>query len=237
MGVTGFLCIGVDQAGIEAVLALAAAHADVWASVGQHPVGQHPEAAAAEPQWIEKTIDRESVVALGEMGLDYHHETGTAGRSRQRECFAYQLSLADIKQLPVVIHTRAAEADTLAHLRSQAGVIGVLHCFTESWDMASAALDLGFYISISGIATFKNGENVRDVARKVPADRLLVETDAPWLAPVPHRGRKNEPAYLRATAEYLATLRGVTLEELACSTTANFFTLFKQAQNSSSNSR
>lgn len=232
MGVTGFLCIGVDQAGIEAVLALAAAHADVWASVGQHP-----EAAAAEPQWIEKTIDRESVVALGEMGLDYHHETGAAGRSRQRECFAYQLSLAESTQLPVVIHTRAAEADTLAHLRSQAGVIGVLHCFTESWDMASAALDLGFYISISGIATFKNGENVRDVARKVPADRLLVETDAPWLAPVPHRGRKNEPAYLRATAEYLATLRGVTLEELACSTTTNFFTLFKQAQNSSSNSR
>lgn len=229
---TGFLCIGVDQAGIEAVLALAAAHADVWASVGQHP-----EAAAAEPQWIEKTIDRESVVALGEMGLDYHHETGAAGRSRQRECFAYQLSLAESSQLPVVIHTRAAEADTLAHLRSQAGVSGVLHCFTESWDMASAALDLGFYISISGIATFKNGENVRDVARKVPADRLLVETDAPWLAPVPHRGRKNEPAYLRATAEYLATLRGVTLEELACSTTTNFFTLFKQAQNSSSNSR
>ncbi len=232
VGVTGFLCIGVDQSGIEAVLALAAAHADVWASVGQHP-----EAAAAEPQWIEQAVAREGVVALGEMGLDYHQETEAAGRNRQRECFAYQLSLAGKSQLPVVIHTRAAEADTLSHLRSQAGVIGVLHCFTESWDMASAALDLGYYISISGIVTFRNGDNVREVARKVPADRLLVETDAPWLAPVPHRGRKNVPAYVRDTAEYLAALRGTTLEELAQTTTANFFALFKKAQNSSSNSR
>jgi TatD DNase family protein len=171
------------------------------------------------------------------MGLDYHQETEAAGRNRQRECFAYQLSLAGKSQLPVVIHTRAAEADTLSHLRSQAGVIGVLHCFTESWDMASAALDLGYYISISGIVTFRNGDNVREVARKVPADRLLVETDAPWLAPVPHRGRKNVPAYVRDTAEYLAALRGTTLEELAQTTTANFFALFKKAQNSSSNSR
>ena len=232
VGVTGFLCIGVDQPGIEAVLALAAAHADVWASVGQHP-----EAAAAEPQWIEQAVAREGVVALGEMGLDYHQETDAAGRNRQRESFAYQLSLAGKSRLPVVIHTRAAEADTLSHLRSQAGVTGVLHCFTESWDMASAALDLGYYISISGIVTFRNGDNVREIARKVPADRLLVETDAPWLAPVPHRGRKNVPAYVRDTAEYLAALRGTTLEELAHTTTANFFALFEKAQNSSSNSR
>ena len=232
LGVAGFLCIGVDQPGIEAVLALALEHADVWASVGQHP-----EAAVAEPLWIEECIGRESVVALGEMGLDYFHESDAAGRGRQRECFAYQLSLAQHTRLPVVVHTRAAEADTLTHLRSHAGVVGVLHCFTESWDMASAALDLGFYISISGIVTFRNGENVREVARKVPADRLLVETDAPWLAPVPHRGEKNVPAYVRDTAEYLAALRGTTLEELAQSTTANFFTLFSRAQNSSSNSR
>ena len=232
VGVTGFLCIGVDHSGIEAVLALAAAHADVWASVGQHP-----QAAAAEPQWIEQTVAREGVVALGEMGLDYHQETDAAGRNRQRECCAYQLSLAGESQLPVVIHTRAAEADTLSHLRSQAGVTGVLHCFTESWDMASAALDLGYYISISGIVTFRNGDNVREIARKVPADRLLVETDAPWLAPVPHRGRKNVPAYVRDTAEYLAALRGTTLEELAQTTTANVFGLGKKAQNSSSNSR
>ncbi len=232
VGVTGFLCIGVEQSGIEAVLALASEHTDVWASVGQHP-----EAAAAAPQWIEQCIDREGVVALGEMGLDYHHENDTAGRSRQSECFAYQLALAEHSQLPVVIHTRAAEAATLVHLRSHMGVVGVLHCFTESWDMASAALDLGYYISISGIVTFRNGENVREVARKVPANRLLVETDAPWLAPVPHRGEKNVPAYVRDTAEYLAALRGTTLEELAQTTTANFYTLFSRAQNSSSNNR
>lgn len=231
LGVSGFLCIGVDVAGIKDVLDLAQAHEDVWASVGQHPEG-----AAASTAWIAEHVAAPGVVAIGETGLDYFHVEEGAERSAQRESFAYQLDLARQAELPVVIHTRSAEADTLAIMRAHAGVTGVLHCFTESWDMAASALDLGFYISISGIVTFKNADNVRAVASRVPADRLLVETDAPWLAPTPHRGRRNEPAFVCDTARFLAALRGESYEALAARTTANFFKLFARAQNSSSNS-
>jgi len=224
-GVGGFLCIGVDAAGIEAVLGLAAAHADVWATVGQHP-----DASAADPGWIDDYLDHPRVVALGEMGLDYYHESTPAGQARQRDRFAWQLDRAAATGLPVVVHTREAEADTLALLQRHAGVTGVLHCFTESWALASAAIELGYYVSISGIVTFRNGENVRDVARRVPADRLLVETDCPWLAPVPHRGRRNQPAYVADTAAFVAELRGVDRETLAATTTANFFRLFSRAR-------
>jgi TatD DNase family protein len=220
-GVGGFLCIGVDEPGIAAVLALADAHPDVWATVGQHP-----DASAADPAWIERHLRHPRVVALGEMGLDYFHETTSEGRTRQRECFDWQLALAAREGLPVVVHTRQAEADTLALLQRHAGVVGVLHCFTESWDLAAAAIDLGYYVSISGIVTFRNGENVRDVARRIPDDRLLVETDCPWLAPVPHRGKRNEPAYVADTAAFVAELRGSTREALAELTTANFRRLF-----------
>jgi TatD DNase family protein len=223
-GVAGVLCIGVDRSGIGEVLALAEAHDDVWASVGQHP-----DSAAESPDWIEAHLDHPRVVAVGEMGLDYFRDPDADARRQQLACFELQLDLAARHGLPAVIHTRAAEADTLARLRAASGCCGVLHCFTESWALASAALDLGYYVSISGIVTFRNGENVRDVARRIPDDRLLVETDAPYLAPVPHRGRSNEPAYVADTARYLAELRGQTPEALAAITTANFFRLFPRA--------
>jgi TatD DNase family protein len=224
-GVGGFLCIGVDEAGIDQVLALAEAHPDVWASVGQHP-----EAAAADPAWISSRLGHPRVVAAGEMGLDYADDPDPATRRRQIERFDYQLAVAGEHRLPVVVHTRAAEADTLERLRAHRGVIGVLHCFTESWDMAAQALDLGYYVSISGIVTFRNGANVREVALRVPDDRLLIETDSPWLAPVPHRGRPNQPAYVADTAAFLAQLRGQTLAALAESTTHNFRELFSRIQ-------
>ncbi|MEQ8483579.1 MAG: TatD family hydrolase [Pseudomonadales bacterium] len=223
-GVTGFLCIGVDRDGIGAVLDLADGHPDVWASVGQHP-----DAAEQPADWIEPLLSRQRVVAVGEMGLDYFRDPDAAARQRQQAVFEQQLALAAAHRLPAVIHTRAAEADTLARLRAQPDAVGVLHCFTESWALASAALDLGYYVSISGIVTFKNGDNVRDVARRVPDDRLLVETDSPYLAPVPHRGRRNEPAYVADTAAYLAELRGQSPEALAEVTTANFYRLFSRA--------
>ncbi len=224
-GVEGFLCIGVDSAGIDAVLALADAHADVWASVGQHP-----DAAASNPAWIEPRLLHPRVIALGEMGLDYYREPSQQEKAQQRDRFDFQLGLAEHWGLPVVIHTRAAEQETLDLLRAHRKVTGVLHCFTESWEMASAALDLGYYVSISGIVTFRNGENVRDVARRVPRNRLLVETDCPWLAPVPHRGKVNEPAFVADTAAYLAELRGWSIEEVESITGENFFRLFDRAR-------
>lgn len=222
VGVEGFLCIGVDRAGIGEVLALAETHADVWATAGQHP-----DAAEADLQWLREHLSHPRVVAAGEMGLDYFHEQDPAGRRRQLDSFEQQLTLAAEHDLPAVIHTRAAEADTLARLRAHPGVVGVLHCFTESWEMAAAALDLGYYVSMSGIVTFRNAGNVRDVARRIPDDRLLVETDSPWLAPVPHRGQRNEPAFLPDTAACVAALRGVSPAALAQTTSANFQRLFR----------
>lgn len=224
-GVSLQLCIGVDEAHIGEVLTLAESEPDVWATVGQHP-----EAAAADPAWIEPLLSHPRVVAVGETGLDYFHSEAPEVRAKQRDRFEHQLELAVRHDLPVVVHTRSAEADTLALIRAFPGVRGVLHCFTESWSMASEALDLGFYISISGIVTFRNGENVRDVARQVPDRRLLVETDAPWLAPVPHRGKPNAPAYVRETAHCLAELRGVDFETLAAQTTRNCLRLFDRIE-------
>ena len=223
-GVSAQLCIGVDAAHISEVLALAEQEPDVWATVGQHP-----DAAENPFDWIEPALDHPRVVAVGETGLDYFHCEEDDARARQRENFAHQLELADRHELPVVVHTRTAEADTLALIRRFPNVRGVLHCFTESWEMASAALELGYFISISGIVTFRNGENVRVVARQVPEDRLLIETDAPWLAPVPHRGKPNAPAYVRDTAHFVAELRGVAFETLAEQTSGNFYALFRRA--------
>jgi TatD DNase family protein len=220
-GVTGCLCISVDEPGFAGVMDLAASHADIWASAGVHP-----DAAAGNLDWIEDALAAPEVVAVGETGLDYLHGTEPETQARQREAFDLQLALGVKHQLPTIVHTRAAERDTLELLRAHPGAFGVLHCFTESWAMAQQALDLGFYISISGIVTFKNADNVRDVASRVPSDRLLVETDAPWLAPVPKRGKTNEPAFVAHTAAFLAELRQTSVQSLCQQTSDNFIRLF-----------
>jgi len=224
-GVKEALCIGVERSAIEEVLGWADREAGIWASVGEHP-----GSCSGNAQWVGEYLSRPKVVAVGEMGLDYFYEKDQQQQANQRATFSQQLALADKVELPVVIHTRNAEEDTLELMRAFPGVRGVLHCFTESWAMAEEALALGYFISISGIVTFANADNVREVAQKVPDDRLLIETDAPWLAPAPHRGQKNEPAYVADTAAYLAQLRGTELESLARLTRDNFFRLFSRAQ-------
>ncbi len=227
-GVGHFLCIGVSADNAATVKALAERYADVDCSVGVHPLDLEP---AAEPalDWLLSELAHPKVVAIGETGLDYHYEPESA--AMQQASFRLHLDAARITGKPVIVHTREARADTLALLREAAlPQAGVLHCFTEDWDMARAALDLGFYISLSGIVTFRNAEALREVARQVPADRLLVETDSPYLAPVPHRGKPNLPEYVREVAEYLALLRGVSSEALAEQTTENFKRLFPLAR-------
>jgi len=223
-GVSAFLCIGVKQETHAEVIAIAERHADVWASAGIHP----DSVAGASLDWLEPALRHNRVVGVGETGLDYYRDADEEERRRQRDWFAAHLQLAQNAGLPAIVHTRAAENDTAALLAAHRDCIGVLHCFTESWQLARAALDLGWYVSISGIVTFRNAEGVRDVARRIPDDRLLIETDCPWLAPVPRRGKPNEPAFVRHTAEFLAELRGQSLLALAESTSANFARLFSR---------
>ncbi len=170
------------------------------------------------------------MVAIGETGLDYYYST--ENKAEQQHAFREHIRLSRALKKPVIVHTRDAKEDTLTILREEnvgeAG--GVLHCFTEDWPMAQAALELGMYISISGIVTFRNADALREVTRQIPADRLLIETDSPYLAPVPHRGHQNEPAYVADVAAFIAELRGVTVETLAAQTSENFFRLFSQAQ-------
>lgn len=233
VGVGAFLCIGVNADTQRAVIDLAERHADVWASAGLHPE------SAGEKQsldWIREAARHERVVGIGETGLDYFKIDADDVKRAQRDSFAAHLDIARDASLPVIVHTRAAEADTLEILRLHKGTIGVLHCFTESWELARGALDLGWYVSISGIVTFRNAQNVRDVAARVPEDRLLVETDCPWLAPVPHRGKANEPAFVTHTAQFLAMLRVQTIEAFAEQTTANFHRLFAKTTQGRTNS-
>ncbi|MFD3300403.1 TatD DNase family protein [Aquipseudomonas alcaligenes] len=227
-GVQHFLCIGVSADNAGAVKSLAERYADVDCSVGVHPLDlEQGEAPALD--WLLGELNHPHVVAIGETGLDYHYEPEAA--ELQQQSFRLHLEAAKITGKPVIVHTREARADTLALLREAAlPQAGVLHCFTEDWEMAKAALDIGFYISLSGIVTFRNADALREVARKVPADRLLVETDAPYLAPIPHRGKPNLPQYVREVAEFLAMVRGERFEDLAAQTTANFKRLFPLAR-------
>ncbi|WPP46021.1 TatD family hydrolase [Pseudomonas sp. AN-1] len=227
-GVGRFLCIGVSADNASAVRQLAETYLDVYCSIGVHPLDLEPGSQPAL-DWLLHELAHPRVVAIGETGLDYHYQPEAA--ALQREGFALHLEAARQTGKPVIVHTREARADTLAMLReADLAQAGVLHCFTEDWAMARAALDMGYYISLSGIVTFRNAEALREVARQVPADRLLVETDAPYLAPVPHRGKPNLPEYVRDVAEFLATLRGVSCEVLAAQTTANFERLFPLAR-------
>lgn len=227
-GVGHFLCIGVSVDNAAAVKGLAERYEDVDCSVGVHPLDLEPGAAPAL-DWLLGELEHPRVVAIGETGLDYHYEPEAA--ELQRQSFRLHLEAAQICGKPVIVHTRAARSDTLELLREAALLqAGVLHCFTEDWEMAKAALDLGFYISLSGIVTFRNADALREVARRVPDDRLLVETDSPYLAPVPHRGKPNLPEYVRDVAEYLATLRGVEFDRFSEQTTENFRRLFPLAR-------
>jgi TatD DNase family protein len=222
--VTHALCIGVEMDAWPRVHAIALSADNLYASVGVHP---------DYTEQVEPTVDllvaksREpKVVAIGETGLDYYRLEGDL--EWQRERFRTHIRAARACGKPLVIHTRSAAEDTLAIMREEnaAEAGGVMHCFTETWEVAAAALDLGFHISFSGIVTFKNAMALKDVARRVPLDRMLIETDSPYLAPVPYRGKTNEPAFVKHVAEEIARLRDVSVETIGRTTSANFFRLF-----------
>jgi TatD DNase family protein len=228
-GVGQALCICTTLEEFDQVHALALAHDNFWASVGVHPDNEGVQEPTLDD--LLSRAARPRVVALGETGLDYYRLNGrsVADMAWQRERFRVHIQAAQHTGLPLVIHTRAASQDTLDVLTSegQGRVGGVFHCFTETMDVARAALDLGFMISFSGILTFKNAEDLRAVARFVPLDRCLIETDSPYLAPAPHRGKTNTPALLPWVAQQLASVKGLSAEEIATATTANFEALFK----------
>ena len=226
-GVTHALCISVTLAGFPKVLALAEAYDNFFATVGVHP--DHEDRTAVNPAQLVELARHPRIVAIGETGLDYYRLSGDL--EWQRERFRAHVRAARECRKPLVIHTRQADEDTLTIMREEgaAEVGGVMHCFTASREMAEVAIALGFHISFSGIVTFKNAGALKDVVRWVPLERLLVETDSPYLAPVPHRGKTNRPALVRHVGEEVARLRGNSLEELARVTTANFFGLFNAA--------
>jgi TatD DNase family protein len=226
--VTHALCISVDLPDFPNVLAVAEGQPNLFASVGTHP--DYPDTPEPTVDGLVRLAEHDKVVAIGETGLDYYRLTGDL--EWQRERFRTHIRAAREAGKPLVIHTRSAAEDTLRVMREErAGdAMGVMHCFTESWEVASAAIDLGFYISLSGIVTFKNAKVLQDVAKRVPLDRLLIETDSPYLAPVPFRGKTNEPSFVAHVAARIAELRGITVEEVGRATTDNFFTLFSGAE-------
>ena len=225
-GVSGILSVCIDLEHFQSVLDMTRFD-NVWASVGVHPLDLDGQAPTVET--LKQLSDHPKVVAIGETGLDYYYSKDR--KQQQQEWFAMQLTAAAEQQLPIIVHTRDAREDTLSLIASHGSreSAGVMHCFTESWDMAKKAMDMNFYISFSGIVTFNNADELRDVARKVPLDRILVETDSPYLAPVPFRGKSNEPKYVPEVGKFIADLKGVSVETLAEHTTNNFFTLFNKA--------
>jgi len=225
--VSNAVCIGVNLEDFPRVLALAEAHSFIFASVGVHPEATDVrEPTVAE---LVRLAQHPKVIAIGETGLDYYWHKDAP--EWQRERFRIHIRAAREAGKPLVVHNREATADTLRLLaEEEAGEVGgVLHCFTETWEVAQAALAMGFHISLSGIVTFKNALSIKDVARRIPLERLLVETDAPYLAPVPYRGKRNQPGYVKYVAEEIARLREIPFEELAAATTDNFFRLFRHA--------
>ena len=224
-GVTHALCVSVTLEDFPKVRGLAEKYENLYASAGVHP--DYPEHPLVTVDELVSLANHPKVIAIGETGLDYFRLTGDL--EWQRERFRAHIRAARNCGKPLIIHTRSAAEDTLRLMREEdAGAAGgVMHCFTESWETAQAAIDLGFYISFSGIVTFKNAVALKDVARRVPLERLLVETDSPYLAPVPFRGKVNQPAWVKYVAEEIARLRGTTLDDIAAATSANFFRLFK----------
>lgn len=225
--VTHALCVCVNLTDFPGVLALAETYPQLFASVGVHP--DQAEDAGLEPDELIERARHPKIVAIGETGLDYYRQEGDLEWQRTR--FRTHIRAARACGKPLIIHTRDAGEDTLRIMREEradeAG--GVMHCFTETLEFAHAAMELNFHISFSGIVTFKNAHSIKDVAKVVPLDRMLVETDSPYLAPVPHRGKTNEPAWVRHVAEEIARLREISLEEVAVATSRNFFRLFTPA--------
>ncbi len=223
--VTHALCVSVNLEDFPRVLALAQTHQNLFASVGVHPDYEN----LAEPQAAQlvKLADHPKVVAIGETGLDYFRLTGDL--EWQRDRFRQHIHAALQCNKPLIIHTRSAAADTLRIMAEEGAdkVGGVMHCFTESWDVAQQAIAMNFYISFSGIVTFKNAKALKEVAKNIQLDKMLIETDSPYLAPVPHRGKMNQPAFVRHVAAEVAQLRATSVEEIATATTHNFFKLFK----------
>jgi TatD DNase family protein len=225
------LCICTTLEEFESVHALALTYDNFWCSVGVHPDSEGVHEPALGDLLDRAALSR--VVAIGETGLDYYRlgDRSVADMQWQRDRFAVHIEAARLTGLPLVVHTRSASNDTLELLHrpegGQGDVRGVFHCFTETMAVAEAALALGFHISISGIVTFKSAKDLQETCKQVPLERILIETDSPYLAPMPHRGKTNEPAWVSHVAEFVANLKGVTLEELAKVTTHNFKTLFK----------
>lgn len=226
--VNKFLCVSIDWETYPEVLKIAEDHGNVYASVGVHP--NHNEGHEPSVDDLLEKARHPKIVAIGETGLDYFRTEGDV--EWQRERFRKHISAAKACQKPLIIHTREAQEDTIRILQeenaAQAG--GVMHCFTETWEMAQAAMEMNFYISFSGIVTFKTALELKEVAKKVPMDRILIETDSPYLAPMPHRGKQNQPAYVALVAQYIAQLRGISVEEVAEQTSANFHRLFSDAK-------
>lgn len=227
--VRGALCVGVSLEGMPTIFDLTEKYNNLFASVGVHP--EHRDCLEPDAETLIKHAKHPSVIAIGETGLDYYwHKDETEW---QRERFRVHIRAAKACSKPLIIHMRNAAEDTLRIMAEEgaASIGGVMHCFTETLDIAQRAIELGFYISFSGIITFKNAKQVKEVAKAIPLDRLLIETDSPYLAPAPHRGKVNEPAYVVYVAEEIARLRGTSINEIAQTTTANFCNLFKVTVN------
>ncbi|MGE4315759.1 TatD family hydrolase [Acinetobacter sp.] len=219
-GVSRFMTISVDLDDHIELAKIAARHADVGYSVGVHPCENPAVMARATTDYLIELAQPEKVWAIGETGLDYFHSTDFI--AEQKQCFARHIHASQVVKKPVVVHTRAAKHDTVDIIRAEKSTHGILHCFTEDWETAKAVLDCGYYVSFSGIVSFKNAQDLRDVVKQVPLDRVLIETDSPYLAPVPYRGKSNEPKYVPYVAKALSDVYDKSVEEIAFITMRNF---------------
>ncbi|WP_168414625.1 TatD family hydrolase [Acinetobacter indicus] len=225
-GVSKFMSISVDLDDHIELAKIAARHADVGYTVGVHPCEDAATMARATTDYLVELAQPEKVWALGETGLDYYHSTDFI--AEQKDCFARHIHASQIVKKPVVVHTRSAKHDTVDIIRAEKSTHGILHCFTEDWETAKAVLDCGYYVSFSGIVSFKNAQDLRGVAKQVPLDRVLIETDSPYLAPMPYRGKSNEPKYVPYVAKALSDVYDKSLEEMAFITMQNFENLLNQ---------
>lgn len=227
-GVKEMLCVSISMSQFGGMYELIKPYDSIYASVGVHPLSAEEEQVSVAD--LIEAAQQQRIIAIGETGLDYYYQTDA--KELQHESFKNHLIAASELHLPVIVHTRDAREDTLSCIRKYGNPesAGVLHCFTESWEMAKAALDLNYFISFSGIVSFRNASELRDVLKQVPLERILIETDAPYLAPVPHRGKKNEPKYVVDVAQCIADIKGVSLEKIAEISTENFYRLFSKAK-------